>query len=234
MELHSAAPEPTRDFRDPTSLTNWTRVFLYASIAAALLGMWSSARALPGGGGEAELDTGLRAILWVFTGLPVPLITGILVLTWIHRANHNARQLGATGMHFTPGWAIGWYFVPIAWFWKPYQAMTEIWRASRNPSDWRGEPVSPLLHWWWILWIVPFWGVSIVDLAVRGRVDDAGLENLEAITGLASWILDIPLALVLLATIGAVHRMQMDHHSRDSSTASRAAASMSHGMAESR
>ncbi len=82
----------------------------------------------------------------------------------------------------------------------------------------------------------PGWAIGwhFVDLAVRGRVDDAGLENLEAITGLASWILDIPLALVLLATIGAVHRMQMDHHSRDSSTASRAAASMSHGISESR
>ncbi|MDE0359424.1 MAG: DUF4328 domain-containing protein [Gammaproteobacteria bacterium] len=214
MEHASRAPEPTKGFSDPTRLTNWTRGFLYASIAAALLGMWSSARALPGGRGEAELDTGLRVILWVFTGLPVPLITAILVLTWIHRANDNTRQLGATDMHFTPGWAIGWYFVPIAWFWKPYQAMTEIWRASRNPSDWRGEPVPPLLRWWWVLWIVPFWGVSIVDVAARGRVDEAGLERLEATTGLVSWMLDIPLALVLLAIIGAVHRMQMDHHRR--------------------
>ena len=73
------------------------------------------------------------------------LSTGILVLTWIHRANHNARQLGADDMRFTPGWAVGWYFVPIAWFWKPYQAMKEIWLASANPSDWRGRPVSPLL-----------------------------------------------------------------------------------------
>ena len=63
-------------------------------------------------------------------------------------------HLGASDMRFTPGWAIGWYCVPVACFWRPYQAMTEIWRASRNPSDWRGEPVSPLLRWWWILWLV--------------------------------------------------------------------------------
>ena len=60
MEHASRAPEPTKGFSDPTRLTNWTRGFLYASITAALLGMWSSARALPGGRGEAELDTGLR------------------------------------------------------------------------------------------------------------------------------------------------------------------------------
>ena len=214
MELHSAASEPTEGFRDPTRLTSWTRGFLYLSIAAAPLGMWSTTRDLPGGGGEAELDIGLRAIFWVFTGLPIPLLTAILVLTWIHRANHNARQLGATGMQFTPGWAVGWYFVPIAWFWKPYQAMTEIWRASRNPADWRGEPASPLLIWWWILWIVPFWSLLIVDLAARRNLDEAGAETLEAAIGLASWILDIPLILVLLALIGAVQRMQMDHHRR--------------------
>ena len=234
MEQPATAPEPTQGFRDPTTLTNWTRGFLYASIAAALLGMWSSARALPGGGGEAELDTGLRAILWVFTGLPVPLITAILVLNWIHRANHNARQLGAADMRFTPGWAVGWHFVPVAWFWKPYQAMTEIWRASRNPADWRGKPVSPLLHWWWCLWIVPTWSLLIVDLAARANLEEADAETVEAAAELASWILDIPLALVLLAIIGAVHRMQMEHHSRDSSTASRASVSMRQGISESR
>lgn len=214
MELHSTAPRPTEGFRDPTTLTNWTRGLLYASIAAALLGMWSSARDLLGGGGEAALGTGLRAIFWVFTGLPIPLITVIVVLNWIHRANHNARQLGAADMHFTPGWAVGWYFVPIAWFWKPYQAMTEIWRASRNPADWRRKPVSPLLPWWWVLWIVPFWGVSIVDVVGRGSFGEEGAEGLDAAIELAGWILDIPLILVLLAIIGAVHRMQMDHHRR--------------------
>lgn len=214
MESHPAAHEPTEGFRDATTLTNWTRGFLYAGIAAALLGMWSSARDLPGGGGEAELETGLRVIFWIFTGLPVPLLTAIFVLTWIHRANHNARQMGATDMRFTPGWAVGWHFVPIAWFWKPYQAMTEIWRASRNPTDWRGEPVSPLLPWWWVLWIVPTWSLLIVDLAARRNLDEAGAETLEAAIGLAGWILDIPLILVLLAIIGAVHRRQVEHHRR--------------------
>ena len=117
-------------------------------------------------------------------------------------------------MRFTPGWAVGWYFVPIAWFWKPYQAMAEIWRASRNPAEWRGEPVSPLLAGWWVLWIVPFWSGDIVEWAVGRNLDEAGAQTLEVAMRLANWILDIPLILVLLAIIGAVHRMQMGHHRR--------------------
>lgn len=216
MELHSAATEPTGGFRDPTRLTNWTRGFLYASIASCLLGIWSSAGALQSGGdAPASADSWLyEMVFWVFTALPVPFITAILVLAWIHRASHNARQLGAADMQFTPGWAVGWYFVPIAWFWKPYQAMTEIWRASRNPAGWHWEPVSPLLRWWWVLWIVPFWGTSIVDLAARRSLDEAGAEHLEAATDLVAWILEIPLALVMLTIIGAIHRMQTEHHRR--------------------
>lgn len=215
MELHSTATEPTDGFRDPTTLTNWTRGFLYASIAAYLVRIWIDAGDLLRGESEvASAGIGPDLIFLAVTGMPIWLITAILVLNWIHRANHNSRQLGATDMHFTPGWAIGWYFVPIAWFWKPYQAMTEIWRASRNPADWRGEPVSPLLSWWWVLWIVPFWGSSIVDLVARRWGDEAGAERLEAITGLANWILKIPLIFVLLAIIGTVHRMQLDHHRR--------------------
>ena len=107
---------------------------------------------------------------------------------------------------------MGWYFVPIAWFWKPYQAMREIWRASVNPSDWRGAPVSPLLRWWWGLWMVPFWGLSIVDWAADRNLDEAAAETVEVATGLVSHLLDIPLALVLLAIIGAVSRMQAAYY----------------------
>ena len=48
MESHSTASEPTEGFRDPTRLTNWTRGFLYASIASALVRLWSDAGNLLG------------------------------------------------------------------------------------------------------------------------------------------------------------------------------------------
>lgn len=216
MELHSAETEPIEGFRDPTSLVKWTRGFLYASVVGSLLRVWSSAGELLGGGGGEEAATGIGAmeIVQGVMGLPVQLATVVLVLNWIHRANHNVRQLGAADMRFTPGWAVGWYFVPIAWFWKPYQVMREIWRASRNPSFWREQPVSALLPWWWVLWIVPFWGFDIVSTAAGRMLDEAGAETVEAVLGLASWILDIPLILVLLGIIGGIHRMQTEHYRR--------------------
>ncbi|WP_419939263.1 DUF4328 domain-containing protein [Candidatus Palauibacter sp.] len=200
-------------FRDPTVLTKWTRIFLYAGIAVALVSAWEVAGGLQVGGGEGSREGRTPgAIIWLIAEIAIGLTTAILVLAWIFRANHNARQLGAADMHFTPGWAVGWHFVPIAWFWKPYQAMREIWRASVNPSDWRAVPVSPLLPWWWGLWIVTSWVPDIVDWAASGRLDEAGAETLEAATALAGRVLEIPLALVLLIIIGAVSRMQAAHY----------------------
>jgi len=201
-------------FLDPTELTRWTRVSLCAYMVLSLVSVWTGVADLQDYGGEESL-TGLTVIV-ILRGvgtLVTVAITAILVLTWIHRANHNARQLGAADMKYTPGWAVGWYFVPIAWFWKPYQAMKEVWQASANPSGWHGQTVSPLLHWWWALWILP-WGLSLVDWAVGRNLDEAGVEMLEATTGIAEKVLDIPLILVLLVIIGRVHGMQMKHRRR--------------------
>ncbi|MDZ7789932.1 MAG: DUF4328 domain-containing protein [Xanthomonadales bacterium] len=55
--------------------------------------------------------------------LAIFIISGIVILKWIYRANYNARQLGAEDMRFTPGWSIGWYLFLFFTLWKPYQAM---------------------------------------------------------------------------------------------------------------
>lgn len=206
-------------FRDPAMLTKWTRVFLYAGIALAFVSLWELAGGPQmGGGGEPPEGWTPVAIIRLLAEITVVLTTMILVLMWTYRANHNARQLGAVDMRFTPGWAVGWYFIPIAWFWKPYQAMTEIWRASVNPSDSGATPVSPLLRWWWGLWVVPFWGLGIVDIVAFEVLDEASTETVEAATALVANLLDIPLALVLAAIIGAVTQLQTAHHRNQSET----------------
>ena len=69
-------------------------------------------------------DLGQRIIGLIQIGLSV--ITGIIFLRWVYFSNFNSGSLGANGMKFTPGWSIGWYFVPFMNFYKPYQAMKEI------------------------------------------------------------------------------------------------------------
>ncbi|MCO6048518.1 DUF4328 domain-containing protein [Mesorhizobium sp. RP14(2022)] len=79
--------------------------------------------------------------------------TAVIAAVWIRRANMNARLLGAREMRFTPNWSIGWYFVPIANLFMPYQSMAETWRASSGRPDWKNEPVPDFLKYWWALWL---------------------------------------------------------------------------------
>ena len=207
--------EENEGFRDPSVLAKWTRTFLYLSLVVAVVEAYSAANLAVLGSQYEGSPVALFAAstAWLVVYAIVLLATAILVLSWIYRANYNARQLGASDMEFTPGWAVGWYFVPIAWFWKPYQALKEVWRASANPSDWRNEGGSRLLVWWWALWLLP-WGLLLVSWGATQGMGEAQAERVEGYFDLAAVALDIPLAFVFLVVIERIHRMQMGHWSR--------------------
>jgi len=140
--------------------------------------------------------------------IAVFIISGFLILRWIHRSNYNARQLGAEEMEFTPGWSIGYYFIPILMFWKPYQAMKEIWKASHNPSNWQSENVSSLLGVWWFLWIVTnMLGQALFRMSNCAE-ELPELMNLNLVSQ-ASEILSIPLAFVTLSIVNKIYKAQI-------------------------
>jgi hypothetical protein len=101
---------------------------------------------------EARASDGLvraTSLSWLL----VFLVTGILWLVWQHRAQSNVRWLTAEGTSFTPGWAVGWWFVPFANLVKPFQAVSELWRASVGGTSWRDQPSSWVLGAWWFAWL---------------------------------------------------------------------------------
>jgi len=133
--------------------------------------------------------------------------TGILVLVWIYRANGGARRQGAADMQFTPGWAIGWYFIPFANLFKPYQAMKEIWKASKDPRAWSGADVPPLLGYWWFFWIIGnILGNASFRLSLRA--DELGSIIAANIVTLASNVCSIPLLMLFIVIVRRVSAMQ--------------------------
>src|SRR5688500_9582042 len=59
--------------------------------------------------GPLALAVGL--VYMVFTLVFV--VSVIVVAMWIHRAHANLRDAGLDGLEFSPGWAVGWYFIPF-------------------------------------------------------------------------------------------------------------------------
>jgi hypothetical protein len=59
-------------------------------------------------------------------------------------------------MTYTPGWSVGWFFVPLANLVMPYLVIREIWQASGpgQGANWRRAPVSAVLSVWWVVGVV--------------------------------------------------------------------------------
>jgi tetratricopeptide (TPR) repeat protein len=94
----------------------------------------------------------------------------VVFFMWIYRANKNLRSLRAAGLRFTPGWAVGWFFIPFMNFFRPYQVVSEIWRASNPEVDmadgtsWKAVGTSPFVGFWWALWLTSNF---IANIALR-------------------------------------------------------------------
>ncbi len=71
-------------------------------------------------------------------------LTIICFLGWLHRAYRNLEIFGKNNNRFSPGWAVGWWFIPVANIFRPFQIMDELWQNSLNisPAETRLTPAS--------------------------------------------------------------------------------------------
>ena len=97
--------------------------------------------------GEGTVATVIR--LYLVANLIVFFASVVLVSLWIHRAHANLFAAHLEGLEFTPGWSIGWFFVPIASLFKPLEAMRELYNRSRGDSDgFVADSPADLVRWW--------------------------------------------------------------------------------------
>lgn len=207
-------------FKDTRQLTRWVQYFLYAQVLIAGISIFSnflehqllsdfqnklySSQELAVADAEKN-DQRQQYIGFIF--LAIHLASGFLILRWIHRANYNARQLGAEDLTFTPGWSIGYFFVPVLSLWKPYQAMKEIWKATHNPSNWQDVKTDSVLGYWWFFWIVSnILNNAVLRMSLRSE-ELPELLVLNIVTQI-SLCVDILLALVTLSLINSLARAQ--------------------------
>jgi hypothetical protein len=89
------------------------------------------------------------ALLFVLSFFACVVVTAM----WLHQANSNLHAAGIE-MAFSPSWAWGWYFIPFANLFKPFQAMREIWNESHRTRDTFAGYEDALMRTWWGCWIV--------------------------------------------------------------------------------
>ncbi len=91
----------------------------------------------------------------------------IMLMVWFYRANKNARSI-ATGLETTPGWAVGYFFIPVLSWFRPYQTMSEIWRSAHSPLSWKTLDDPVILRVWWGAWLAGAIGGLAANLLFGG------------------------------------------------------------------
>jgi hypothetical protein len=197
------------DYRHSETLARWTIWLLYALIVVTVGSIVSGLldRQVLQLGGELYTDeTAQRTMLVASAQLLVFIASGTLCLCWIYRMAYNAR-IRAKHMQYSPGWSVGWYFIPIAYWWKPYQAMKEIWSNSAQQAGPRGDESGTLLGWWWALWISQ---TLVSNASFRLGMNASSLDNflIANLLELIGNVLQVPLCIVFIVMVRRLTAMQ--------------------------
>jgi hypothetical protein len=145
-------------------------------------------------------------------------VTVIFFCMWIYRAYDSLSLFGVQGLRFTPGWAVGYWFIPFVNLVRPVQVMQEIWRASspqvpaEDPVAWQGERNSVAIGFYWFFYLV---SSVVAMIAFRMQLDEMArvvpnLENLKKATVgvMVGEVLSIVAAVLLVAIILSIKGRQ--------------------------
>lgn len=224
QETGTKAPrsDPIYAVKDPKRLLTPARVLVILSLVFAVAGIGSDALELrfylklesgqfvsdPQMMAAAESNDQRQIILYV-AHMTVLVLTFIFVGRWIYFSSRNLRAFGAIGLSIRPGWAVGWYFIPIANIWKPYEAMKEIWQASSDPMDWPDQRTPGLMPAWWALWLISGFAGRVLNRLSSQAESIAELKF--AITmGMVSGGLYVALCVVFVTLMARISQLQID------------------------
>ncbi len=190
------------------SLTKFLKTMLWVSLGCSILSLSSDFMQLnllnsaKFSQAQAESnDSRQQIVALIYLGAFI--VTGVTFLKWIHQASSNCHRLGAEGLEYSPGWSVGYYFVPFLNLYKPFRAMKEIWQVSTNPTNWKNNETIPLLNGWWTLWLLSgFLGHMSFRLSMSANT----ISSLQMSTGVSmlSAVVDIPLYLVAMSLVTAI------------------------------
>ena len=147
-----------------------------------------------------DLREQIIAIAYMFTSV----ISGIMFIRWFRRAYFNLH-LKVSKLNHSEGWAAGYWFVPIANFYRPYQIMKEMYVETSKiigyttKTDYSSRSLKTLV-WWWSFWIISnLLGQFIFRYTMKAESIDELI--ISTISGITANIIGIPLAIITIKVI---------------------------------
>jgi hypothetical protein len=169
--------------KNNTTRGNIARVIFYLLIGISIIMLYSNylqyqlLNGLKNGASiTAEMadSNNLRQRIISLLNVPLLLASSIFFLIWIYRAYDNLYKLRENNMDCTPGWAIGYWFVPVMSLFKPFTVMKEIWDKTQSfalPEEEKGDIVkSYLVGFWWTFYLTSIFSSYFSVLFFRDTI----------------------------------------------------------------
>mgnify|MGYP001207958483 CR=1 FL=1 len=169
-------------------------------------------------GSSSEVDEMLSILMTTFFGFLqfiVLIITYVLFLMWIHRAYRNVMVLHNDELKYSPGWAVGSYFIPFVNLVLPFLVMREIWKGSsphgkiEDRLAWKKEKGSALLIFWWLFWLLSN-HLSTFVFRLYWRADTPEEYITANWFSITSSIIEVILTLLVLFVVHTINRRQSE------------------------
>lgn len=152
---------------------------------------------------EAEANDARQQLIGIVQIL-LHVVTIVVFGMFLVRSNKNARALSGHPLEVTPGWMVGWFFIPFANLFKPFVAVREVWERSKGAAP-------SLLGLWWAAWVLS--GI-LGQIAFRMADPDDSIPELLSTDQvvIASEVAGIASALLALWLVRSLHAGQQRHH----------------------
>jgi heme/copper-type cytochrome/quinol oxidase subunit 2 len=154
---------------------------------------------------DPDADLAGLEILYVVTAFAlviVAIVNIVLWCMWLHRAARNVNEAGFERFEFTPGWAVGWHFIPFANLVQPFKVMRQIWNASAADAN-DLDSSAPNVNLWWGTWLASgILGNASTRIALQAESPDTLYFGvvLAAVSSVAA-LIAIPTAMKMLRDI---------------------------------
>jgi len=127
---------------------------------------------------------------------------------WLYRAYGNLRAFGPSRrLNYSPGLAVGSFFIPFANLALPYSAVKEIWQKSGPPDEAFLSELGPPTWFtiWWFFWLLASFAGNI---SMRTSINDSVSESYATIISIVANALSVMAAMFAYLVVDEIDKRQ--------------------------
>jgi uncharacterized protein DUF4328 len=151
---------------------------------------------------------GLIILLTAVLETLIHLTTIVFFSIWLYRAANNVQRFNPSHRaEYSPGWAVGSFFVPFVNLIIPYRAVKEVWQNSGLPDETLLAAPSPPATFpvWWLFWLLASFAGNI---SMRLSFNDNVAENVSTTVSIVAGALSIIAAILAYLVVDAIDKRQ--------------------------